>query len=217
MALALVAGFVDAFGFLTYRAYLSLMSGNTTQSGFMVGAGAFSESVPTLLAIFCFVVGVFVGTLLDDAGSSGRRRMVLGWVAALVAINLALTKLIAVGTLLPIALLSLAMGMMNTTVSHVGAESVNLTFVTGTLNRIGNHLAWAARGSTLKDASGSGDSHVGRAVLLGCMWLSFFLGAVLSGILTPKLGAWVLVFPLAVLTAMAWPRVRRKYDMGQKL
>jgi uncharacterized membrane protein YoaK (UPF0700 family) len=32
---------------------------------------------------------------------------------------------------------SLAMGMLNPALSKVGAESVSLTFVTGTLNRVG--------------------------------------------------------------------------------
>jgi uncharacterized membrane protein YoaK (UPF0700 family) len=43
-----------------------------------------------------------------------------------------------------IAMLSLVMGMMNPALSKVGAESVSLTFVTGTLSRIGGHLAAAA-------------------------------------------------------------------------
>jgi uncharacterized membrane protein YoaK (UPF0700 family) len=204
MLLALVAGFVDAFGFLSYRAYLSLMSGNTTQSGFLIGQGGWSEAVPTLLAIVCFVAGVFAGTLLNEAGSPRRRRLVFGCVAALLGIDLALTLTFKVGILLPIGLLSVAMGMMNTTVSRIGGESVNLTFVTGTLNRIGNHLALAVRGSALKEAQGSGDSHVGRAVLLAGMWLSFFLGAILGGVANPaKSGPIVLVFPLAVLTLLA--------------
>jgi uncharacterized membrane protein YoaK (UPF0700 family) len=44
-----------------------------------------------------------------------------------------------------IVILSLAMGMMNNTLSPVGAEAVSLTFVTGDLNRIGSHLALAVK------------------------------------------------------------------------
>ncbi len=43
-----------------------------------------------------------------------------------------------------IAMLSLAMGMMNPALSTIGAESVSLTFMTGMLIRIGGHLAAAA-------------------------------------------------------------------------
>ena len=43
-----------------------------------------------------------------------------------------------------IAMLSVAMGMMNPALSTIGAESVSLTFMTGMLSRIGGHLAAAA-------------------------------------------------------------------------
>ncbi len=38
---------------------------------------------------------------------------------------------------LDIAILSLAMGMLNVAMSRLGAEPVSLTFVTGTLARVG--------------------------------------------------------------------------------
>ena len=37
-ALAMIAGFIDAYGFITYGVYVSFMSGNTTQTGYLVVA-----------------------------------------------------------------------------------------------------------------------------------------------------------------------------------
>jgi Protein of unknown function (DUF1275) len=34
VGLAMIAGFVDAYGIITYNTYLSFMSGNTTQTGY---------------------------------------------------------------------------------------------------------------------------------------------------------------------------------------
>jgi hypothetical protein len=44
--LAMVAGYVDAYGFISYRTYLSFMSGNTTQTGFLTGQGHVAAAMP---------------------------------------------------------------------------------------------------------------------------------------------------------------------------
>ena len=74
--LAMVAGFVDAYGIITYGVYLSFMSGNTTQTGYEAGQGAFSAAAPCALAILFFVGGSFAGTLLAESpgATAGFRR-----------------------------------------------------------------------------------------------------------------------------------------------
>ena len=173
IVLAMIAGYVDAYGFVNYRAYMSFMSGNTTQSGLRIGHGDFAEATPTLLAIVAFVFGVFVGTLLISSGIRQSQRFTFGSITALLAINICGTQLDVFGDLVNIASLSFAMGAMNTTVSHVGAEKTNLTFVTGTLNKIGSHFALALRRVSLKDAQGEWDTHLRRAVLLLGLWAAF--------------------------------------------
>jgi uncharacterized membrane protein YoaK (UPF0700 family) len=95
------------------------------------------------------------------------------------------------------------MGIMNTTLSRVGAEKMNLTFVTGTLNKIGDHLALALRHAPLNDAQGTWDTHIRRAFLLVGLWTAFFIGAVLSGAATARFGAWALLLPFLILLALA--------------
>ncbi|HTQ39014.1 MAG TPA: YoaK family protein [Pirellulales bacterium] len=201
--LAMIAGYVDAYGFISYGAYMSFMSGNTTQSGIATGEGNFSGAIPTLTAIAMFVVGVFAGTLFTNPDTLRSRRLKFALVAALLAVNIGTTQLASFSHLANIATLSFAMGVMNTTLSHLGAEAVNLTFVTGTLNKIGSHLALALKRTPLKDAQRPSDTHLRRAFLLAALWAAFLVGAVLAAAATARFGVWVLLVPLLVLVALA--------------
>ena len=201
--LAMIAGYVDAYGYFTFKTYVSFMSGNTTQTGYLTGQGDFAAAMPTLLAIVSFVIGVFTGTWLTHSGTHQARRLRFGVVAALLAVSIGLTPLGWSGGAVGIAMLSLAMGIMNTTLSYVGALPVNLTFVTGTLSRMGTHLALAVKRAPLPDAQGSWDTHRRRAFLLLGVWAGFLTGAVVAGAATSRFGVWVLLLPLLILLALA--------------
>jgi uncharacterized membrane protein YoaK (UPF0700 family) len=101
-----------------------------------------------------------------------------------------------------IALLSVAMGMMNPALAKVGAESVSLTFVTGTLNRIGGNLAAAAGRKPLTEGQGSGDSYLARARIDASVWLGFLVGAALSGMAASHFQMWALLPPCVVMIAL---------------
>jgi uncharacterized membrane protein YoaK (UPF0700 family) len=80
---------------------------------------------------------------------------------------------------------------------------VNLTFVTGTLNKIGRHLALAVKREPLTDAQGEWDTHLRRASLMGSVWFGFLIGAMVSGAAISYFGVWVLLLPLLILLALA--------------
>ena len=130
-ALAMIAGFVDAYGMITYGVYVSFMSGNTTQTGYQTAEGAFGPASLSALAILSFVVGSFAGTLLVEAAGRLARRVVLGVVAAALAAIVGFTQLGMLPGGFAIAAISCAMGVMNSALSRVGAQAVSLTFVTG--------------------------------------------------------------------------------------
>ena len=71
------------------------------------------------------------------------------------------------------------MGVFNSALSRVGAQAVSLTFVTGTLSRVGSHLALAARRAPLTDSQGPWDTHLRRAMILARVWAGFIAGAAL--------------------------------------
>jgi uncharacterized membrane protein YoaK (UPF0700 family) len=201
--LAMVAGYADAYGLRHYQTFVSFMSGNTTQSGVNLGLAAWPAVVPTITAITCFVGGVFTGTLLahTPAGHSPRSRFAL--VAVLMAGVVAATARDSAPTNLGIAMLSFAMGVMNTTLSMVGGQAVALSYVTGTLNALAQHLALACTRLPLAGALGPWDTHGRRALVLTGVWGAFLAGAALSTAASGRFGVWVLLLPVAVLAAFA--------------
>jgi uncharacterized membrane protein YoaK (UPF0700 family) len=119
------------------------------------------------------------------------------------AFVIAVSELRGSATLLSIAMLTCAMGLLNTSLSRVGAESVSLTFVTGTLTKIGHHLALAYAREPLADAQGPWDKHRRRGFLLAGLWAAFFSGAALAGAVTPRFASWTLLFPTVILLALS--------------
>ncbi len=186
----MVAGYVDGFGLLAFNTFLSFMSGNTTQTGANIGRGAFGLALPSAVAIAGFLFGVFVGNLRTPY--RGDRALIVAVAAALAAacIGLHTSWLTVIPSL---GLIAIAMGVMNTTFSRVGNEPVNLTFVTGALNKMGMHLAQALKRRPLDDAQGAWDTHIGRALLLTGVWAAFLIGATLAGLATLRLADWTLL------------------------
>jgi len=197
-ALAMVAGYVDGYGLLAFSTFLSFMSGNTTQTGANLGRADLALAIPSAVAIGAFLMGIFAGNLRGGAGRHDRSDDYLvlagvGFMLVLGCVGLWLRWLTWPTHLPAIALIAFAMGIMNTTFSRIGNEPVNLTFVTGTLNKIGMHLAMAAKRVPLEDAEGTRDTHISRAVLLTGVWASFLIGAVLAGVATATLKEWTLL------------------------
>jgi uncharacterized membrane protein YoaK (UPF0700 family) len=132
--LALIAGYVDAYTFLNYQVYGSFMSGNTTQAGLNAGEGDLASAGYNFLPIPIFVAGVFIGTFLVYSHLANRLRLLFTLVAALLLLAIATVTLTPGAAWAGIIALSLAMGIMNTSVTSVGPQKINLGYVSGTLN-----------------------------------------------------------------------------------
>jgi uncharacterized membrane protein YoaK (UPF0700 family) len=200
----MTAGYVDAFAVRTYGVYVSFMSGNTTQTGSMIGQEKLLAAVPAALAILFFVIGSIAGTWLTKSSLRQSRLILFAAIAALLAVIIGGTQLgnQALSANLCISMLCMAMGLMNTTQSQIGGEPMSLTFVTGTLNRIGSHLALALRRAPLPDAQGAWDTHLRRAGLGSSVWASFLAGAIMSASATVYFGMWALLAPFLGLLAL---------------
>ena len=199
--MALIAGYVDAYSLQTTATFVSFMSGNTTGMGSFLGQRSMAAAIYPALAILFFVTGTFCGTWLLH--SSGKRRRLYVMVSILLGVSIAVKMTGAWSTGPIISLLSLSMGMMNTALSSVGGEPVSLTFVTGSLNKIGSHLALAFRGAPLQNAQGTWDTHLRRAALMAAIWAGFLTGAIIAGALTPHLGVKTLLAPWAALIGLS--------------
>ncbi len=149
ISLAALAGYVDAIGFLTTGGFfVSFMSGNTTRLGVGMASYLGDAGVAARLVIM-FVGGVTIGTMVGRAAGIRRRTAMLTLIALLIALAIFLGNGARPG--LAVALLALAMGMENTVLDGDGEVRVGITYMTGTLVRVGQRLATAIAGGPALD------------------------------------------------------------------
>lgn len=194
---AALAGFVDATGFLSLGGFfVSFMSGNSTRLAVGI-AGIPGEALIAGRLIGCFVLGVVAGSLVGAAAKTMRRPVVLMLVAALVAMGAMLA-----GTAEDLAVLfvAAAMGAENTTFERDGEVSIGLTYMTGTLVKLGQRLAAALLG---------GPKLAWAPYLL--LWLGLVSGAIAGALTWPLLGLaglWIAVAGALALAGASWLIVR---------
>jgi uncharacterized membrane protein YoaK (UPF0700 family) len=166
-ALAGLAGFVDASGYLSAdRYFVSFMSGNTTRLGVELARDPRAALVPILL-IASFVIGVIGGAMLTYRRVGRHKPALLAAVALVLALAAAADRMQEPMTAL--ALLAAAMGALNNSFQRGGQVSVGLTYMTGALVRMGQGIA--AR------LNGEADQPWGDWLRL---WLALTVGAVLG-------------------------------------
>ena len=194
---AALAGFVDATGFLSLGGFfVSFMSGNSTRLA--VGlAGIPAEALIAGRLIGCFVLGVIAGSLMGAAARRMRRPVVLLLVALLVAVGAMLA-----GTSADLAVLfvAAAMGAENTTFERDGEVSIGLTYMTGTLVKLGQRLAGAIMG---------GPKLAWAPYLM--LWLGLVGGALAGASVWPLFGLsglWIAVVGAVMLAVASWLIVR---------
>ena len=142
--LAALAGYVDAIGFIhTGGFFVSFMSGNSTRLGLGI-AETLRHAAIAAGIILAFVAGVAAGSLLGHAAGNRRAPVVLLLVASVLAgaVGLAEAGFAVAG----IGLVALAMGAENAIFERAGETRIGLTYMTGSLVKIGQGLAGAMLG-----------------------------------------------------------------------
>ena len=177
--LALLAGYVDAIGFQHLGGYfVSFMSGNGTMLAVrIVSAEGRPSGAVSILALLLglFVGGVMIGTLIRLASPRHGQVAVLMLVAMLLAVA-------AGGGGWPALAMVVAMGALNATFERDGEVSIGVTYMTGTLVKIGQHLARMI---------------AGRGRWAWVPYLALWVGCLLGA----GLGAWL--FPWCGMVALA--------------
>lgn len=174
--LAAFAGIVDALAFSGLGGFFaSFMSGNSTRFGVGLAHGWDYAAATAAALILAFVAGAMLGIIAGAAATQrlgpGRRgEAVMGLVTLLLAIGAALSSFAPLT--LAILLLAAAMGAQNGVVAPEGEVRVGLTYMTGTLVRIGQRLARRLLG----DRSAPG---LRRDLLL---WLGFVAGVTIGAV-----------------------------------
>ncbi len=189
IALAVVAGFVDAIGYIALGGFfVSFMSGNSTRLSVGLVTGSPNAAVAAGL-IGAFVSGVVLGSLVARAVAAARATAVL----VLVSLLLGLAAAVSALGFSPLALIivAIAMGAENTVFEREGQTAVGLTYMTGTLVRLGRHLTAAFTG---------GDAFAWIPDLL--LWLGLLTGALAGAAVYPHLGLQALWIAAAAAAAV---------------
>jgi uncharacterized membrane protein YoaK (UPF0700 family) len=227
LALAGVAGFVDAVGFLgLFRLYAAHMSGNTASAGADIGRLEWASATHGVFPILMFLIGVCLGAWVKQAGV---RRGVRSWFALTCGLEALLLALLMVFSRGPaqgsdlvgnsaeyfilVALPCLAMGIQSATFQRVGSIGVRTTFVTGILTGLGEELVAAMYG--IRDrrpmvdhgegvAAGAAlEGTLERAALFGGIWAAYLVGGVLAGLGQQLWALGSLILPVLALAALA--------------
>jgi uncharacterized membrane protein YoaK (UPF0700 family) len=196
LGFAMLAGFVDAAGFIKSGGlFVSFMSGNSTRLAISLATlGGATTIAAGLIAIF--VAGVMLAVLICDRVTGVHRKvMVAGIVAALLLLAAAAQT---IGwDAVTIGLLCVGMGASNAMFQRDGEVAIGVTYMTGTLVKIGYKLADAVRGR---------DLHGWIPYLL--LWSALVSGGVagaLAFVASPTLSLW----GAALLSAALFEATRR--------
>ncbi len=144
--LSALAGYVDAVGFLHLGGYfISFMSGNSTRLAINIAEGNAADIIMLAGILSFFILGTMSGVFIHHFSQRDRASVnVLLYVATLLFIA-SLTHEMAWG-FVPILCMLVAMGAENAILQRNGEVVVGLTYMTGTLVKIGQRLAGAVLG-----------------------------------------------------------------------
>lgn len=188
-----LAGYVDAIGFLSLGGFfVSFMSGNSTR----LGVGLAQRSTASVVAaglIGTFLLGVIAGSFTGHVAGRRRRPAVLALVGALLTVAAAFASggmphgaIVATG---------LAMGAENAIFERDGEVHIGLTYMTGTLVKLGQRITAALLGR---------DRMAWTAYLL--LWLGLVAGGLAGAMAYPRLGLgglWIAAGVAAMLAIVA--------------
>ena len=218
------AGFVDGLFFIHLGGYfVSFMSGNSTRAAADLAQGDFSGWLAASLLIVSFVTGVMLSSFAVRFGPKAFHPpaesllsqqitphgsavwtaftlMLLGGIASVIP---------AIAGFAPYVIAS-ATGAVNGTFTRRGEVTVGLTYMTGTLVKMGQSLASAiALRSPLSFA---------RFVRYLFLWLAIAVGALVGGWAYVVFGlpsVWLAVAAMTVLAIMLTWRVKRRNDNAE--
>ena len=190
-ALSALAGYIDAIGFISLGGFfVSFMTGNTTRFGVEIAS---ANPVGVAVAgglLAAFVGGVVIGALVARAAGRWRRVAVLAWATCCLAAAAALE---GVGNQVASTLaLVLAMAASNCIFQRNGEVTIGVTYMTGTLVKMGQQIAIALTGGPklawLRNFT---------------LWLGLALGSVVGALAYGALGSAAIWFSAAFSALLA--------------
>ena len=137
--LSALAGYVDVIGFLRLGGFfVSFMSGNSTRLavGTVQGSGVAARAA---LIIALFIAGAALGAIVARIAGRWRKPVLLTLVAMLLGLG-------ASGVMLSVPAMVVAMGLLNAVFLRDKEVSIGVTYMTGTLVKLGQGIGNALVG-----------------------------------------------------------------------
>jgi uncharacterized membrane protein YoaK (UPF0700 family) len=183
VAFALIAGYADAIGYLRFKAFAGMMTGNTVLMGLAVFGHTELPVAEYALLLGLFAVAAVIAYLLVPRIAPGP--FLIAEAALILLADF-------VSPRWAIACLVVAMGIQNPVATRCGVP-LNTTFITGVILRFCEGLARVLR-----------PNRQGRAepfVIYGLVWLGYVVGATLGAGVYDRL-AWPSIIPLVLLVGI---------------
>lgn len=193
--LAFIAGYTDATGLIQWKTYVSFMSGNTTQLGAAFFSNKYGIIITSLTVIISFVIGIYSGTCLSLWRTCRIKTIPFYIVSGILMVYTLINYYHRIPIIPSVAIISFAMGVMNTIVTSVGNLKVNTDFVTGTLNSLAKNTAIF----TMSNDENEKRESKANAIHLLLLWIGFLSGAAASPLLIRILKNWTLTVPAILL------------------
>lgn len=189
--LAIVGGYADAIGFLTFNAFAGAMTGNTVLLGIALAADKLADAAQSAGIIVAFLVGVAASAIL-------RRFISLAGLLCLEMAAIVVAAMVAPAAAAP--LLAFAMGLQNAAMTHFAGSGLNTVFLTGNLQKM-------VQDFLRRDTRESPAGHA-AITLVAQFWLAYLAGVV-AGAVAWNAIAYPLIFailplPLVLLRRSTW-------------
>jgi uncharacterized membrane protein YoaK (UPF0700 family) len=184
--LAGIAGYVDAICYLRLGgAFAANMTGNLVEVGLAVARGQWKLAIWCASLLVAFLLGILAARLVLRIQHSARLSLLLE--AAIIVV--AATGVLGIAA---VPVLAAAMALQNEAVTH-GIVALNVGFITGDLQRVGERLIPAAEPAEPRKR----DNRV--ALLLTILF--FYAAGAAIGALLARWGEGTLILPAALLAA----------------
>jgi uncharacterized membrane protein YoaK (UPF0700 family) len=202
IALCMVAGFVDAVGFLRSEVFVANMTGNTVLIGIALAKQEWAATSLRVATVAVFFGSAVSGRLLLSV-TAGKQ-----WAPLLIeALLLALAGLTPAGDRSWVLILAAAMGIQATAVTQFGGVAVSTVVVTSAIARVAERVADFAHKGRRAEADSS--PFLGR--LQAAAWAGYCAGAAAAtGALLMFDSRFALLVPAALLGALAFMLAARR-------
>lgn len=205
--LALVAGALNAVGFLIAGSFTANMTGNISAFADGIAGGAIMHALPFAGLVVAFICGAGVIAFAIQAGERKKLRLVYAYaIIAEAIILLVLGVVLLLGNAQQIFLvivLSFVMGLQNAVTTMISKARVRTTHVSGMATDIGIELAALMNADTVKSEL------FPKLKLHGLTLTCFAVGGIMGAIVFGLVGNWLFVITAVILLLVAMPEIFR--------